>query len=124
MGLASSASPPRNDSDNDDVTDDDIYAPRTLETLLPLLPKRIRKIPVQREHRILRRRIDPEMNGLHRFAPRSDSLERLLELCRVLHLDHQVKVAETRHAEAELRQLLTPDAITAAIGTAMPSARR
>src|SRR5579859_1067800 len=73
-----------------------------LEALFAAVADGIREVAVQRELRVLYLRVDREVESLARVAAGSDALEGRVELGEVLHLDHEMELAERRDAEAEL----------------------
>src|SRR5690348_5622804 len=75
---------------------------RGLEPLLAAVAERVGEVAVECEHRILRQRVDAEMEAFNWFAASGDALECLFELGQVLHLDHQMELAERRRSQAEL----------------------
>src|SRR5690348_3481111 len=82
--------------------------PAGSESLFATMAKAIGKVTIQSEHSVLHQRVDTEMEALHRLAPTSDALERLLELCQVRHLDHQVEFAKAGRAKSQLAPRQAP----------------
>jgi hypothetical protein len=63
------------------------------EPFLALMPDRIGEVAIQREHRVLHQRVDPEMEPLNGFFPSRDAIECGIELRQVSHFDHHVELA-------------------------------
>ena len=72
------------------------------------MTERVGEVAVEREHDILRERVDTEMKALHGLLTPGDAFERLFELSEVPHLDHHMEIAQPRRAKPKLPAGETP----------------